>query len=35
MQYSHTERDSFAGIGGVAASGKEDMVFTSFRYYPF
>jgi hypothetical protein len=35
IQYSHTERDSFAGLGGVAASGDEDMVFTSFRYYPF
>ncbi len=35
MQYSHTERDSFAGIGGIAASGKEDIVFTTFRYYPF
>ena len=35
MQYSHTERDSFAGVGGVAASGDEDIVFTSFRYYPF
>jgi hypothetical protein len=35
MQYSHTERDSFAGIGGVAASGNEDIVMTSFRYYPF
>ena len=35
IQYSHTERDSFAGIGGVSAKGDEDMVFTSFRYYPF
>ena len=35
VQYSHTERDSFAGIGGIAAKGDEDMVFTSFRYYPF
>ena len=35
IQYSHTERDSFAGIGGVSAKGDEDIVFTSFRYYPF
>ena len=35
VQYSHTERDSFAGIGGVSAQGDEDIVFTSFRYYPF
>ncbi len=35
MQYSHTERDSFAGVGGVSASGDEDIIFTSFRYYPF
>ena len=33
-QYSHTEREAFEGIGG-SPSAKEDMVFTSFRYYPF
>jgi hypothetical protein len=33
-QYSHTVRDSFEGVGG-SAKAKEDMVFTSFRYYPF
>jgi len=35
MQYSYTERDSFSGIGGVAAKGDENIVMTSFRYYPF
>jgi hypothetical protein len=43
-QYSHTEKESFAGQGfvnGVLVNGaaspkaKEDMFFTSFRYYPF
>lgn len=33
-QYSHTERKAFEGVGG-SPTGKEDMVFTSFRYYPF
>lgn len=33
-QYSHTERKAFDGVGG-APTAKEDMVFTSFRYYPF
>jgi TolA-binding protein len=33
-QYSHTERTAFEGIGG-APSAKDDMIFTSFRYYPF
>jgi TolA-binding protein len=43
-QYSHTEREAFAGQGfvnGVLVNGaasptaKENMFFTSFRYYPF
>ncbi|WP_114238350.1 hypothetical protein [Dyella sp. C9] len=43
-QYSHTEKEAFAGQGyvnGVLVNGaaspkaKEDMFFTSFRYYPF
>ncbi|WP_130618394.1 coiled-coil domain-containing protein [Dyella amyloliquefaciens] len=43
-QYSHTEKEAFAGQGfvnGVLTNGaaspkaKEDMFFTSFRYYPF
>lgn len=35
MQYSHTERQAFADAAGIAPVAKEDMVFTSFRYYPF
>jgi hypothetical protein len=34
IQYSRTERKVFDGVGG-APSGDEDMIFTSFRYYPF
>jgi hypothetical protein len=34
LQYSHIERDAFAGVGG-APQARENMVFTSFRYYPF
>ncbi|GAA0921069.1 hypothetical protein GCM10009552_42170 [Rothia nasimurium] len=33
-QYSHTQREAFEGIGG-SPKAKEDMFFTSFRYYPF
>jgi hypothetical protein len=33
-QYSYTERKAFSGIGG-APTAKENMIFTSFRYYPF
>lgn len=41
LQYSHTELDAFAGEGASAVPGslaphsQDDMVFTSFRYYPF
>jgi hypothetical protein len=35
LQYSHTERKAFAGAGGVAPIGTDNMVFASFRYYPF
>lgn len=36
LQYSHTERKAFPDAAtGFAPIGKEDMVFTSFRYYPF
>jgi hypothetical protein len=41
LQYSHTEREAFNGLDTVAKSGhgapttSDDMVFTSFRYYPF
>jgi hypothetical protein len=34
VQYSHTWLDGFAG-GGYTPKTSEDMVFTSFRYYPF
>jgi hypothetical protein len=33
-QYTHTVKSGFDGIGG-APRGDENMVFTSFRYYPF
>jgi hypothetical protein len=33
-QYSYTHRDIFSGIGG-APSTDDQMVFASFRYYPF
>jgi hypothetical protein len=37
LQYSHTERKAFAGSGGldIAPIGDDNMVFASFRYYPF
>jgi len=34
LQYAYTVRDSFQGIGG-AYKGTDNMVFGSFRYYPF
>ena len=34
LQYSHTMLDGFSG-GGVTPHTSADMVFTSFRYYPF
>jgi hypothetical protein len=34
IQYSHTERKVFDGVGG-APSANENMILTSFRYYPF
>jgi hypothetical protein len=34
IQYSHTERDAFLGQGGAPVT-HDDMVFTSFRFYPF
>jgi hypothetical protein len=33
-QYAYTVRDSFQGFGG-AFKGNENMIFGSFRYYPF
>ena len=35
LQYSRTERKTFAGAGGIAPIGTDSMVFASFRYYPF
>ena len=35
VQYSYTERKAFADAAGVAPQAKENMVFTSFRFYPF
>jgi hypothetical protein len=35
IQYSYTERDTFKDVAGYAPKGTENMVFTSFRYYPF
>jgi hypothetical protein len=35
MQYSYTERKAFAGAGGIAPIAIDNMVFASFRYYPF
>jgi hypothetical protein len=35
LQYSHTEKDAYADKAGYAPVAKEDMIFTSFRYYPF
>ena len=34
VQFSHTERDLFEGVGG-SPTAKQDMGFLSFRYYPF
>jgi hypothetical protein len=33
-QYSHTELTAFPGASGYAPATTEEMVFTSFRYYP-
>lgn len=35
VQYSHTELTAFAGATGAAPKTSDDMIFTSFRYYPF
>ena len=34
LQYSYTERQLFAGVGGAPQT-HNNMVFVSFRYYPF
>jgi hypothetical protein len=35
VQYSYTEKKAFADANGFAPKATENMVFTSFRYYPF
>lgn len=35
LQYSHTWLEGFAGPNGFKPKTSDDMVFTSFRYYPF
>jgi hypothetical protein len=35
VQYSYTERKAFADAVGVAPKTQENMLFTSFRFYPF
>jgi hypothetical protein len=46
LQYSHTDLKAFSGVAGTNTAGfapgstvrpttSDDMVFTSFRYYPF
>jgi hypothetical protein len=41
VQYSHTDLDTFGGadaaghVGALAPKTSDDMIFTSFRYYPF
>jgi hypothetical protein len=34
LQYSYIERNAFSGVGGAPAA-HENMIYTSFRYYPF
>ncbi len=34
MEYSYTERFAFGGVGGAPVA-KENILMTSFRYYPF
>jgi type II secretory pathway pseudopilin PulG len=34
LQYSYVNREAFSGVGG-APTGHEDIIETSFRYYPF
>ncbi|HEY3950049.1 FlxA-like family protein [Phenylobacterium sp.] len=35
LQYSHTWLEAFSGANGFKPTTSDDMVFTSFRYYPF
>ncbi len=34
LQFSHIELEAFSGLNGVRPKTSDDMVFTSFRYYP-
>ncbi len=35
IQYSYTEKKAFADSNGFAPKATENMIFTSFRFYPF
>lgn len=35
IQYSYTQRQAFADANGLGPKATENMLFTSFRYYPF
>jgi hypothetical protein len=35
FQYSYVSREAFSGAGGLGADAHENMIMTSFRYYPF
>jgi hypothetical protein len=35
VQYSYTERKAFADANGLAPVARDNMLFTSFRFYPF
>ena len=35
VQYSYTERKAFADAAGLAPKATDNMLFTSFRFYPF
>lgn len=35
IQYSYTQKQAFADSNGLAPKTNENMLFTSFRYYPF
>jgi|GEM_PF-683024 len=35
LQYSYTQLEAFPGVGGANPKTNDQMIFTSFRYYPF
>jgi hypothetical protein len=35
VQYSYTQRDAFSGLNNLAPIANDNIIFTSFRYYPF